>query len=287
MSRRTKNYYIEARCSQCGKPLTRRTVKQHFKIIEERLAENREFDWWFLCRKHSNKYIANAADFSTRDKTHYKDPARNAALSKSARAQFADEEFVKSFKEKMKAAHNTKEAKAHHSAASIALWEDEDYKYRTQSSLKTAHNTPETRARHSAAMKKLWKDESFAEKVILRDRPFMRLQGVKRGYYFSNRQGKAIRYDSLLELHALEKMEDNYNILHFDRCRDMIPYEGGHRYNPDFELELVDGARIVIETKGSYFDDPNSPKKEAAQKLYGESYIYLVDNDIDIISSIV
>ena len=278
---------ITHKCGQCGKLLKAVSGNMHKQMIAQREAEGREFDWWFLCNSHSNKYSASIADFSTRDKTHYKDAARNAALSRRARAQFADEEFVKSFKEKMKAAHNTKEAKDHHSAASIALWEDEDYRYRTQSSLKTAHNTPETRARHSAAMKKLWKDESFAEKVILRDRPFMRLQGVKRGYYFSNRQGKSIRYDSLLELRALEKMEDNYSILHFDRCRDMIPYEGGHRYNPDFELELVDGARIVIETKGSYFDDPNSPKKEAAQTLYGKSYLYLVDNDIDIISSIV
>jgi hypothetical protein len=74
----------------------------------------------------------------------------------------------------------------------------------------------------------------------------------KKGYYFSNKNNKDIWYDSSYELKALQILEENSDVISFDRNKERIPYEYyGVIKNclPDFYFKNIEGTLSIIEVK--------------------------------------
>jgi dCMP deaminase len=98
------------------------------------------------------------------------------------------------------------------------------------------------------------------------------------GWYPSNKGG-SIRYDSSLEFRRLKALDFDASVRFFKRCDDKIPWTDAngveHFYNPDFDIEYMDGTRVVEEMKGIVTDDAKR-KIAAAKEFYSSICLYRV-----------
>jgi len=70
----------------------------------------------------------------------------------------------------------------------------------------------------------------------------------RRGHYYSSKNDSVIAYDSIYELRAMEKLENDSNVLVYDRCKARIPYEldtSTHNYFPDFVVNTTESVTIL------------------------------------------
>ena len=110
-------------------------------------------------------------------------------------------------------------------------------------------------------------------------------RGSHRTVYYSERQKKDIRCDSLLEVEFCRMCEIDSTIKSFDRYKGYIWWEKEgikRRYYPDFEVFYNDGTRKIVEVKAKYFrnDVDVQLKRIAAKKEFGNDYIILDEEEI-------
>ena len=103
-------------------------------------------------------------------------------------------------------------------------------------------------------------------------------RSFKKGYFFSAKNDKEIRYDSSYELRALELLEQNIDVTSFERCKDSIKYvldNKAHRYFPDIIVTYANNSRYVIEVKPNYLlKEPEIiAKSQAAISFYSQQNI--------------
>jgi len=102
-------------------------------------------------------------------------------------------------------------------------------------------------ARISESMKTKWKDPEYIEnwKNGMRG-------SFQKGEYHSKKMDKLIPYDSSWELEAMrifDHADDVKSYERFDGWIDCFYGDKWHRYNPDFDLEFVDGQTYILEIK--------------------------------------
>ena len=74
----------------------------------------------------------------------------------------------------------------------------------------------------------------------------------KRGYFYSVKNLAKIHFDSSYELQALKLLENDDNVIHFERCKIGIDYiykEKQRKYFPDFSVTYYDETQKIIEIK--------------------------------------
>jgi len=108
------------------------------------------------------------------------------------------------------------------------------------------------------------------------------------GIFYSNKTGKDLRYDSSYELKALQMMENNSDILFFDRCHFSIPCkynDSQHQYIPDFLVTYFSGEIKLIEVKPKkLLCSPETIGKFRAAINYceEENFIYEIWTEIEL-----
>ena len=73
-----------------------------------------------------------------------------------------------------------------------------------------------------------------------------------RGQFWSNKNNKYIYYQSFYEQRFLEILEQDTNVVSFDRCKIILKYIKNNklkRYIPDFEICQIRGIKKIIEVK--------------------------------------
>ncbi len=89
------------------------------------------------------------------------------------------------------------------------------------------------------------------------------------GKYFSVKTNTTLPYDSSYELRAMELLESDMNVSHYERCRIRIPYDYEDKtrnYCPDFLVSFTNQT-IILEVKPKKFvnSDKNVAKFSAAR----------------------
>lgn len=102
----------------------------------------------------------------------------------------------------------------------------------------------------------------------------------KSGYYFSTKNKKELYYHSSYELLAFNILEQQDNVVRYEKCRFSIDYSNPvdnfmHKYIPDILVCYDDGRKQIIEIKAEWQleDEINKAKFCAAKK-------YCNDNEI-------
>lgn len=98
----------------------------------------------------------------------------------------------------------------------------------------------------------------------------------KRGSFYSLKNQKGIKYDSSYEKKAFELLEEDENVLTFDRCNFYIPYifeTKNRKYVPDIFVTYRNGEKGVIEVKPKYLVSESSEvdKFKLIKTLYQEN----------------
>lgn len=114
-----------------------------------------------------------------------------------------------------------------------------------------------------------------------------RLKSIHCNYFFYN---KIIRCDSKAEYSCLNYIETNYDVADIERCTLILEYElegNIRRYNPDFEITLKNGKKLIVECKTplsnkdlkrkwKIYYSSIEPKKKVLEK-------YCLENECDIL----
>lgn len=96
-----------------------------------------------------------------------------------------------------------------------------------------------------------------------------------RGQFFSLKNRREIRFDSLLEEKALMLFESLGSITGFDRCQFAIPYQWSdgteHLYHPDFFVSSVLIPTVYEVKPSNMFQNDHNPEKFTAAEGYCKS----------------
>lgn len=99
-------------------------------------------------------------------------------------------------------------------------------------------------------------------------------KGIKRGYFFSNKNKEEFYYGSSYELKAFKLLEDMTDVLKYSKCSTWIDYEfeGHRRYLPDILITYVDGTKQIVEVKPEYLCNvaKNKAKFEVGERFCKE-----------------
>lgn len=130
------------------------------------------------------------------------------------------------------------------------------------------------------------------EAMALRMKKYPNLseQRGKAGVFHSQKNGKWIPTGSRYEYIRMNQLENDPDVLSFDRCGDRIPYDFNgkiHFYIPDLMVKYKDGTVIIEEIKPDHqiAMDVNQIKAAAAQKFYAERNIdfrFITQTDIGL-----
>lgn len=144
-------------------------------------------------------------------------------------------------------------------------------------------------------MLKQWKDPEYRLKQsmdftqrIIKDEGYIKHSKFKRGFFFSIKNNKNIKYDSSYELRAYTKLEQMEEVLSYGRCNFYIDYtykEILHKYIPDILIDLITGKKQIIEVKPlRLVNKYTNPEKFKAAKIYCDKqameFLVWTENDI-------
>jgi len=91
-----------------------------------------------------------------------------------------------------------------------------------------------------------------AAKRIVRDKLTYNLNFGKSGWFFSKKNNKMIHFQSDGEKQCIKELENNNDILNYEKHPLQIPYfwcGSIHNYVPDFLVKYKKGKQIIIEVK--------------------------------------
>jgi len=186
------------------------------------------------------------------------------------------------------------------SARMKKIWQNKDFRHNiivkiTESIKKKWDSDIDYRIKQSRATKRKWKNEEYRKKIresqsasaskrIARIGNSHSDRNYKTGKFYSNKSKKNIYYASSYERKAFEKLENDENILWYDRAKVTIKYVRPddyrfHRYVPDIFVEMKDGTKMIIEIKPESMlnDDIIKSKILAAQQYCNiRKYKYVV-----------
>lgn len=115
-------------------------------------------------------------------------------------------------------------------------------------------------------------------------------RGFEKGVFKSGKQiNKLIRYDSAHELKLINALENDSNVVFFNRCNDIITYTFENQqylHFPLFKVEMQDGSYKVIEIKSMAEHSVNVAKAEeqASKAFYarqGISYEVMLNEELE------
>ena len=131
----------------------------------------------------------------------------------------------------------------------------------------------------------------YLEKQIINRNNEKQTDRYIRGKYSSKKNLVTFEFDSGWELTTFINLENDLNVLEYERCQFSIPYifEGiTHRYFPDLLVKYTDGSDSIIEVKAdNMLDDPKTIEKFKIGRKYCKKnkmkYVIKTEKDMKII----
>lgn len=117
-------------------------------------------------------------------------------------------------------------------------------------------------------------------------------KGLKKGFFYSNKNNKELWYSSSYELKAYKILEDSVFAKNYDRCHFSIPYifeNKNKRYIPDILVEYITGIKEIIEIKPKQLlHIDKNPSKFKVLKEYSKKqkvkYSIWTEQELNLIS---
>lgn len=118
-----------------------------------------------------------------------------------------------------------------------------------------------------------------------------RATGYKRGWFKSIKSGRKIWYQSSYELAAFKRLEEDVEVISFNRCYFKVPFlfEGkNRRHIPDIRIQRKDKIDLIVEVKPRELKDDleNTAKREACIEYCNRNnlqYAMWTEEDLSVV----